>query len=137
MSRPRVRFVLPALLLVVLVPLSWLIAGVPERASAVLEMGDAPGAVAVSVDDRILAVASSDSPSVISWLDTADFGGGPFTVDLSADSVGTMTSAEVVRLRLRPRAKTFFCMGLPFELSTFSLKRLITGTNVCVLPALV
>jgi MYXO-CTERM domain-containing protein len=47
------------------------------------------------VDDRIFATALGQDSVSISWLDTADYGGGPFTLDLSAAQVRTILAAEV------------------------------------------
>jgi len=58
-------------------------------------MGVSPGAVGVSLDDRVFAAALGQDPVTISWLDTADYGSGPFSVDLSATEVRTILSAEV------------------------------------------
>ena len=70
-------------------------AGIPERASGILAMGENPTAVAVSFDDRVFATALEGESVQISWLDTADYGGGPFTVDISGDQVETMLAVEL------------------------------------------
>jgi hypothetical protein len=68
-------------------------AGVPEQRGTEIEIGTGAMDVAVLSGDRVVAVALSTSPPSVAWIDTADFSGGPWVVDLDADSAVAVAAA--------------------------------------------
>ena len=94
MRLPRlVPFVI--LLLAVALPVAWLVAGVPQHAATEIAVGADPVDVAVTPDDRIVAALLGTSSVTLSWIDTADFSAGPFTVGLSGDEALSLEAAEL------------------------------------------
>ena len=94
MKRSKLRVFFLLLFACGLLHWTMLSAGVPDRASGILAMGDAPGAMGVSLDDRIFAVALGEAPVTLSWLDSANYGGGPFSLELTAEEVRTFAAGE-------------------------------------------
>ena len=97
----RTRLFVGTLVLALLLPLSWLIAGLPQFAAEEIAIGDSPHATAVTPDDRIVATLLGTDTVTVSWIDTADFASGPFTLGLDGESAaaiegGTLDGDPVV-----------------------------------------
>lgn len=91
----RLRLALMTLLVAVAVPLGWLSADLPEYDATEISVGDDPVAVTVTPDDRVVATLLGTSSVTLSWLDSADFGGGASTIGLDGESAGSLAAGTL------------------------------------------
>jgi len=88
------RLAFASILLLAALPLAWLVAGVPKHVATEIAIGTAPMDVA-SPDDRIVAALLGTSAVTISWIDTATFDEGPYTVGLDGEQAHAVEGATL------------------------------------------